>query len=150
MDYITVQEAAQKWEISPRWVQNYCAQGRIDGAVKESGVWRIPVKAKKPNDPRKTTSHQKTKKQEKVPVSSPGLMPLLNTPFVPGHCMETIEAMENGPGKKIALAEYHYFSGQAELAAEEAELYLTCYIITPYHKCIFCDNSPWYEHHETL
>ena len=126
MDYITVQEAAQKWEISPRWVQNYCAQGRIDGAVKESGVWRIPVKAKKPNDPRKTTSQQKTKKQEKVPVSSPGLMPLLNTPFVPGHCMETIEAMENGPGKKIALAEYHYFSGQAELAAEEAELYLTC------------------------
>ena len=27
---------------------------------------------------------------------------------------------------------------------------LTCYIITPYHKCIFCDNSLWYEHHETL
>ena len=46
-------------------------------------------------------------------------MPLMNTPFRPGHCMEAIEGMKAGPTRDIALAEYHYFSGQAEKALEE-------------------------------
>ena len=33
--------------------------------------------------------------------------------------------MEEGPQRAIACSEYHYFSGQPEKAAEEAELYLT-------------------------
>lgn len=52
-------------------------------------------------------------------------MPLMNTAFVPGCCMETIEKMKAGPKKDIALAEYHYFSGQAEKAMQETEIYLT-------------------------
>ena len=34
MDYITVREAAQKWNISDRLVQKYCAEGRIEGVQK--------------------------------------------------------------------------------------------------------------------
>jgi DNA-binding CsgD family transcriptional regulator len=52
-------------------------------------------------------------------------MPLMNTPFCPGCCKETIARMEAGPKKDIALAEYHYFSGQAEKAMQETEGYLT-------------------------
>ena len=52
-------------------------------------------------------------------------MPLMNTPFLPGHCQEAVEAMEAGPQRDIALAEYHYFSGQPEQAVLEAEPYLT-------------------------
>lgn len=52
-------------------------------------------------------------------------MPLMNTPFRPGHCMEAIEGMKAGPTRDIALAEYHYFSGQAEKALEETQVYLT-------------------------
>ena len=52
-------------------------------------------------------------------------MPLMNTPFKPGHCMQTIHYMKAGPKKDIALAEYHYFSGQAEKAMQETEGYLT-------------------------
>lgn len=59
------------------------------------------------------------------PKASSDLMPLMNTAFEPGRCMEYIRAMKDGPGKEIALAEYHYFSGQPELAAQEAELHLT-------------------------
>ena len=43
-------------------------------------------------------------------------MPLMNTPFCPGCCEEAIARMEAGPKKDVALAEYHYFSGQAEKA----------------------------------
>lgn len=52
-------------------------------------------------------------------------MPLMNTPFRPGHCMEAIEGMKAGPTRDIALAEYHYFSGQGEKALEETQVYLT-------------------------
>ena len=45
------------------------------------------------------------------------LMPLMNTPFGPGECLDTIAAMPEGPQRDIATAEYHYFSGQAEKAA---------------------------------
>ena len=34
MKYITVREAAQKWNISQRLVQQYCVDGRIEGAAK--------------------------------------------------------------------------------------------------------------------
>lgn len=54
------------------------------------------------------------------------LMPLMNTPFPPGSCMDYIRKMADGPQKKIALAEYYYFSGQPEAAAQEALNYLTC------------------------
>lgn len=40
--------------------------------------------------------------------------------------MDYINEMEDGPRKEIALAEYHYFSGQPEKAIQESELYLTC------------------------
>ena len=52
-------------------------------------------------------------------------MPLLNTPFQPGQCRAAIATMPQGPRRDIAVAEYCYFSGQAEKAVRKAELYLT-------------------------
>ena len=52
--YITVQEAALKWGISPRQVQILCKSNRIDGATRMSRIWIIPENAEKPtNDKRK-------------------------------------------------------------------------------------------------
>ena len=39
MDYMTLKEAAEKWGVTPRRVNYYCAGGRIPGAVKMAGVW---------------------------------------------------------------------------------------------------------------
>ncbi|WP_317322138.1 hypothetical protein [Subdoligranulum variabile] len=52
-------------------------------------------------------------------------MPLLNTPFVPGQCLAKLRNIPEGTQRDIAVAEYYYFSGQAEKAAQNAELYLT-------------------------
>lgn len=46
--YISVEEAAQNWQISERSARNYCAQGRVEGALLEGKTWKIPVTAKKP------------------------------------------------------------------------------------------------------
>ena len=48
MNYISVIEAAKKWNISERSVRNYCAEGRVSGAVLVGKIWMIPEGAEKP------------------------------------------------------------------------------------------------------
>ena len=123
--YLSIREAAEKWGVSERRINQYCAEGRVPGAQRIGKAWAIPSDAEKPGDPRKQKKQQASDKQQKAPELFPGFMPLMNTPFEPGHCMETVSKMKTGPQKDIALAEYHYFSGQAEKAMQETERYLT-------------------------
>jgi hypothetical protein len=46
--YITVQEAAEKWNITSRQVQILCKENRIEGATRMSRIWIIPDDAVKP------------------------------------------------------------------------------------------------------
>lgn len=123
MEYMTVQEAAEKWRVSPRLVQRLCVTGRIEGTQKFGGAWAIPAHTDRPEDLRR--------KKKKPAVPSPiraksfSMMSLMNTPFHPGQCRETVEAMGAGPRKDMAWAEYYYFSAQAEQAAQASEPYLT-------------------------
>jgi predicted site-specific integrase-resolvase len=52
MDYMTLREASEKWGISTRQINYYCAEDRIPGAVKMAGVWLLPKEAEKPVDGR--------------------------------------------------------------------------------------------------
>lgn len=118
MEYRTVKEMAETWDVSQRLIQKYCAQGRIKGAIKFGGSWRIPENAEKPRDPR-------SKSEESSALLS-GLMPLMNMNFTPGHCVDAIEKITDKQQRDIAYAEYYYFSGQAEKAVRLTEQYLTC------------------------
>lgn len=68
MDYMTVKEASEKWGVTPRRVNYYCAGGRISGAVKMATIWLIPKDAEKPVDRRykkcQEVSSQKDNKNE--------------------------------------------------------------------------------------
>ena len=48
IEYISVEEASKLWELSIRSVRNYCAQGRVSGALLEGKTWKIPSNAEKP------------------------------------------------------------------------------------------------------
>lgn len=48
MNYTTVAEIAKKWGVSERAVRNYCAEGRVGGAILEGKTWKIPDNAEKP------------------------------------------------------------------------------------------------------
>lgn len=48
MSYLSVAETAKKWKISERSVRNYCARGRVPGAVLIGKTWTIPENAEKP------------------------------------------------------------------------------------------------------
>lgn len=62
MDFISVQDAAQKWGISERRIQKLCEENRIDGAVKFSRMWLIPKDAQKPKDARLKTAKENEKR----------------------------------------------------------------------------------------
>ncbi|MBE6355071.1 MAG: Fic family protein [Treponema sp.] len=49
MKYISVEDAAHAWQISERSARNYCAQGRVEGALLEGKTWKIPTTAQKPD-----------------------------------------------------------------------------------------------------
>lgn len=48
MKYYSVQDFANKWNISERSVRNYCNNGSISGAVLQGKTWKIPENAVKP------------------------------------------------------------------------------------------------------
>lgn len=52
MEYITVKEAAEKWDISGRRVQVHCEQDRIENIQRLAKAWPIPKDANKPLDAR--------------------------------------------------------------------------------------------------
>lgn len=66
MEYMSIAEAAAKWNISNRRIQVLCVQKRIPGACKIGSIWAIPKAAEKPADARvksgkykKNTQHNK-------------------------------------------------------------------------------------------
>ena len=58
MKYLSVAEIAEKWNLSDRSVRNYCAHGRVEGAILKGKTWNIPEDAKKP---------ERLNKKEEIP-----------------------------------------------------------------------------------
>lgn len=52
IEFMTAQEAGQKWKLSSRMIAYYCASGRIPGVEKKGNVWFLPLDAEKPKDKR--------------------------------------------------------------------------------------------------
>ncbi len=52
MNYLTVKEAAEKWNVGTGIVSKYCSDNKITNAKKIKGRWMIPDSAKKPKDNR--------------------------------------------------------------------------------------------------
>lgn len=52
MEYLSISQTAEKWEITRRRVQRLCSEGRIPGATKIGSYWAIPADAEKPRDER--------------------------------------------------------------------------------------------------
>ena len=66
MDYITVREAAEKWGVSERRINQYCAEGRIPGAERFGGAWATPANRK-----RKPHPQARSKRRSCFPASCP-------------------------------------------------------------------------------
>lgn len=52
MEYMSISEAAAKWNVTNRRIQVLCVQERIPGACRIGNMWAIPKDAEKPVDAR--------------------------------------------------------------------------------------------------
>ncbi len=60
VEYMTTKQTAEKWNISDRRVRVLCSEGKVEGAIKDGKLYKIPINARKPADGRE-------KKMQAVP-----------------------------------------------------------------------------------
>lgn len=74
MQYITAKEAAEKWGLTVRRVQDLCKNHSIHGAVRWGRGWMIPADAVRPVDRRKKLSVAKTTTIAMLPRNNPAII----------------------------------------------------------------------------
>ena len=52
MGYLSIRQTSDKWNLSARWINDLCSDGRILGAMKIGSYWAIPEDAERPKDAR--------------------------------------------------------------------------------------------------
>ncbi len=73
MEYISIDEIAKKWGVSPRSVQLLCTGGRIEGATRLGRAWMIPKNARKPVDGRTKAGRALIDRDMPLPRKTPFL-----------------------------------------------------------------------------
>ncbi len=127
MERITVKEAADKWHITPRRVQELCKKGRIPGALRFGLAWMIPASAPRPLDGRSKVG----KEAWEDPASHHPLV--RRTPFLnmtdlystPGTADECITSLSYHPeAQQLFTAEIAYSRGKIDQVYEHATYFL--------------------------
>ena len=142
MNYLSVSDIAKKWNLSARSIRNYCANGRIDGAVITGKVWNIPENAEKPVRKNKKSDEPQTLlerlKAEKASALSDGIY----------HKVQ-IELTYNSnhiEGSKLTHDQTRYIFETNTISAENEVLNVDDIIETANHfKCIdmIIDNATY-------
>lgn len=119
MQYITVQEAAQKWGVTTRRVQMLCNENRIKGAYRFGKSWMIPATAVLPNA---------RKKNEEPHLPMPRKSPFLDMTNLynkAGCADECAEMLINQPeAHALFEAQIAYRRGEIEKVYEQARYFL--------------------------
>ncbi len=119
MQYITVQEAAQKWGVTTRRVQMLCNENRIKGAYRFGKSWMIPTTAVLPNA---------RKKNEEPHLPMPRKSPFLDMTNLynkAGGADECAEMLINQPeAHALFEAQIAYRRGEIEKVYVQARYFL--------------------------
>ena len=106
MQMLSAREAAQRWGVSPRYVQSLCKAGRIPGAQHKGKYWLIPADALRPVDGRRKSDGK-----------APEVQPLIRkSPFL----VMTDLYHTPGTADRCAAELAHYPEAQALFAADIA------------------------------
>lgn len=114
MDYESPSTTAARLNVTVRAVQKWAKEGRIKGAVRLGREWLIPAGTAAP-----------AKNAEDSPKDLSAFMPMLCKAFSAGSIDDFVHNLNSDEAKQIALAEYSYYTGNAQKAVEIAELYLS-------------------------
>ncbi len=121
---ITAQEAAVKWNVSLRRVQDYCKNEKIEGAERFGLNWMIPADAKKPVDGRSKASKASDQPRRTLLRKSPFLdmTDLYSDPGTADKCIE--ELAYNRETQALFAAAITYSRGEIDRVYEQAQSFL--------------------------
>lgn len=119
MDRITAKEAAEKWGVTPRYIQMACKDGTIPGAVQWGRTWMIPADAVRPGG-------RKAKAEEDMPLPRKSLfLDMTNLYHTPGCADEAIRALAYHPeAQTLFEAEIAYARGDIDKVYQKASYLL--------------------------
>lgn len=130
MNYETAMQMAQRLGVTVRTVQLWAKNGRLPGAIKQGRDYLIPTGLEKPD------KNGFAKSFERAPLT------LINSEVMSGKYGEYVESIADNGIKKLAQAEYYYFTGQVKLAVEATELFFNNEdIITKLSACLIYSFS---------
>lgn len=116
MDMINAKQAAERWGVTPRFVQMLCKQGQIAGAVQWGRTWMIPADAARPLPDKKRGNAEGAEETADMPL--PRKTPFLdmtNLYHTPGCAAPSIQALAYNPEAQTLLAaEIAYLQGDME------------------------------------
>ncbi len=121
---ITASQAAEKWNITPRRVQELCKCGAIAGAERLGARWTIPADAVRPIDGRSKAAKADTDPHRPLVRRSPFLdmTDLYNTA---GTADECIAALAYHPeAQALFAAEIAYSRGEIDKVYQQARYFL--------------------------
>lgn len=126
MDYMKIQEAADRWGLSVRRVQDLCKMGKVPGAKRFGTNWMVPADALRPADGRSKKSDRLQEERARRPL-------VRKTPFLdmtdlysqPGTADAAIEALAYHPeAQALFSAEIAYCRGQIDKVYAHAKEFL--------------------------
>ncbi len=132
LKYISIKEAAEKWNLTVRRVQDLCKKGDIHGATRLGRAWMIPESAQKPADGR--TKHARVVNKA---VKGKFLFPIpRENPFlihtdlyaVPGTADEVVASFSEYPEtERIVQAQFDCRRGNIDSVYKESKYILDTY-----------------------
>ena len=118
MDFLSVKEIAQKWNISARTVNMYLNSGRVPGAIRKDHAWLIPKDAQKPEDRRRKINKVLEICEKKC------FMPILMISYASVESKDALAQIGDDEEYAMAQAGQFYFQGESSRAMELTENYL--------------------------
>lgn len=116
MNYISVKQAAEKWGVTTRRVQDLCKQGRVPGAQRWERTWMLPEDAAYPA--------ARTAGPLPMPRKS-CFLDMTDLYHTPGGAEQAIAALEGQPeAQALFAAEIAYSRGQIDAVYEKAQYFL--------------------------
>ncbi len=128
-DYMNIREAAEKWGLTVRRVQDLCKSGSVVGATRFGRAWMIPIDTARPADGRTKQMREIRSKvygafMLPVPRKNPFLIhtDIYNTP---GTSQEVISFFDGYPEtQRIVKAQFDYQRGNVDKIFEESNHFL--------------------------
>ena len=131
MKLLSVQQVAEKLDVTARAVQKWAKEGKIEGAMRVGKVWLIPEEAVRLYEIEHKIENKKLKdsilsnENARSYSSLDTIFNIINGRYTPGKALDYIQTIDNPKIKSITEGELMYFKGNFGKSADILHTHIT-------------------------